>query len=35
MLMNINEIDVKKEFFIVPKGTKFMGLGKLWLKRMQ
>ena len=31
MLMNINKVDVKSEFLIVPKGMKFMGSGKLGL----
>ena len=29
MLMNINEVDGKIRYYIVPKGMKFMGPGKL------
>ena len=32
MLMNINEVHIKIEYLIVPKGIKFDGSGKLELK---
>ena len=31
MLMNIKKVDGKLEYLIDPKGTKFMGSGKLGL----
>ena len=35
MLKNINKVDGKFEYLIVPKGTKFRGSGKLGLTRIQ